>query len=82
MNYQILAETENLDNRAYVPGDKVVFKDGLHEEIFEYHHYSEGQKLHFFESEYNYGHAELHKVRLATADELQAGKRLEGNINA
>ena len=57
-------------------GDKVVFKE-KHNEVFSYSHYSEGLDLHFFESEFNYGHMDINKVRHATDAEIKAGKRLE-----
>ena len=56
-------------------GDKVVFKE-KHSEVFSYSHYSEGLDLHFFESEFNYGHMDINKVRHATDEEIKAGRRL------
>lgn len=56
-------------------GDKVVFKE-KHNEVFSYSHYSEGLDLHFFESEFNYGHMDINKVRHATDEEIKAGRRL------
>ena len=56
-------------------GDKVVFKE-KHNEVFSYSHYSEGLDLHFFESEFNYGHMDINKVRHATDLEIAAGRRL------
>ena len=56
-------------------GDKVVFRE-KHNEVFSYSHYSEGLDLHFFESESNYGHMDINKVRHATPEEIKAGHRL------
>ncbi|MCH7389535.1 hypothetical protein MMP66_16880 [Acinetobacter dispersus] len=45
MNYQMLAETQKPDNQVFEPSDKVIFKEGSHEEIFEYQHFSKGQNF-------------------------------------
>jgi hypothetical protein len=57
-------------------GDKVVLINMSDKEIFEYAEYSRGLDLHFFESEYNYGHAKLSDIRHATNEEIKVGHRL------
>lgn len=59
-------------------GDKVVLKrPDQFSEIYTYDAYSEKMDLHFFESESDYGHVALDRVRHATDEEIKAGKRLE-----
>ncbi|WP_353141264.1 hypothetical protein [Acinetobacter pragensis] len=59
-------------------GDKVVLKrPDQFSEIYTYDAYSEKMDLHFFESESDYGHVALDRVRHATDAEIKAGKRLE-----
>lgn len=61
-------------------GDKVVLKrPDQFSEIYTYDAYSEKMDLHFFESESDYGHVALDRVRHATDAEIKAGKRLEVN---
>ena len=74
-NDRLLLEYRRQHN-IFEVGDKVVFKE-KHNEVFSYSHYSEGLDLHFFESEFNYGHMDINKVRHATDAEIKAGKRLE-----
>lgn len=62
-------------NNIFEVGDKVVFKE-KHNEVFSYSHYSDGLDLHFFESEFNYGHMDINKVRHATDAEIASGHRL------
>ena len=58
-------------------GDKVVLKrPDQFSEIYTYDAYSEKMDLHFFESESDYGHVALDRVRHATDAEIKAGKRL------
>lgn len=76
-NNRLLLEYRRQHN-IFEVGDKVVFKE-KHNEVFSYSHYSEGLDLHFFESEFNYGHMDINKVRHATDAEIKAGKRLEVN---
>jgi hypothetical protein len=58
--------------------DKVVLKrPDQFSEIYTYDAYSEKMDLHFFESERDYGHVALDRVRHATDEEIKAGKRLE-----
>ncbi|MEQ1411743.1 hypothetical protein [Acinetobacter indicus] len=59
-------------------GDKVVLRrPDQFSEIYTYDAYSEKMDLHFFESESDYGHVALDRVRHATDAEIKAGKRLE-----
>ena len=59
-------------------GDKVVLKrPDQFSEIYTYDAYSEKMDLHFFESENDYGHVALDRIRHATDAEIEAGKRLE-----
>ena len=61
-------------------GDKVVLRrPDQFSEIYTYDAYSEKMDLHFFESESDYGHVALDRVRHATDEEIKAGKRLEVN---
>jgi len=61
-------------------GDKVVLKrPDQFSEIYTYDAYSEKMDLHFFESESDYGHVALDRVRHATDAEIKAGRRLEVN---
>ena len=61
-------------------GDKVVLKrPDQFSEIYTYDAYSEKMDLHFFESESDYGHVALDRVRHATDEEIAAGRRLEVN---
>lgn len=59
-------------------GDKVVLKrPDQFSEIYTYDVYREKMDLHFFESESDYGHVALDRVRHATEAEINAGLRLE-----
>ncbi|MEB6680419.1 hypothetical protein [Acinetobacter lwoffii] len=67
-------------HNIYEVGDKVVLKrPDQFSEIYTYDAYSEKMDLHFFESESDYGHVALDRVRHATDEEIKAGKRLEVN---
>lgn len=64
-------------NNIFEIGDKVVLKrPDQFSEIYTYDAYSEKLDLHFFESESDYGHVVLDRVRHATDEEIKAGKRL------
>lgn len=64
-------------NNIYEVGDKVVLKrPDQFSEIYTYDAYIERLDLHFFESEHDYGHVALDRVRHATDAEIKAGHRL------
>ena len=66
------------ENNIFEVGDKVVLKrPDQFSEIYTYDVYSEKMDLHFFESESDYGHVALDRVRHATDAEIKAGLRLE-----
>lgn len=76
-NDRLLLEYRRQHN-IYEVGDKVVLKrPDQFSEIYTYDAYSEKMDLHFFESESDYGHVALDRVRHATDKEIKAGKRLE-----
>lgn len=59
-------------------GDKVVLKrTDQFSEIYTYDAYSKKMDLHFFESENDYGHITLDRVRHATDAEIKAQRRLD-----